>query len=48
MARALGYLQKDIYDIPRGDIQTIFKHSPYDQVHRLGLRPETGNFPLKI
>jgi len=38
--RALQYLQKGL-PIPRGTIQTIFRHCPYDEVHRLGLSPAT-------
>jgi len=38
--RALQYLQKGL-PIPRGTIQTIFRHCPYDEVHRLGLLPST-------
>lgn len=40
----MSFLQQDILDIPRGDIQTIFRHSPYDQVHRLGLQSSTESF----
>lgn len=38
--RALLYLQQGL-PIPRGTIQTIFRHCPYDEVHRLGLLPST-------
>lgn len=38
--RALTYLQRGL-PIPRGTIQTVFRHCPYDEVHRLGLLPST-------
>jgi S1-C subfamily serine protease len=38
--RALQYLQRGL-PVPRGTIQTIFRHCPYDEVHRLGLKPST-------
>jgi len=34
--RALHHLQK-AESIPRGTVQTVFRHCPYDEVHRLGL-----------
>ncbi|KAJ3026655.1 UNVERIFIED_CONTAM: serine protease [Siphonaria sp. JEL0065] len=41
VVRVLEYLQNGILHIPRGTLQTIFKYSPYDEVKRLGLIPET-------
>ena len=43
----MSYIQRG-EEIPRGDIQTIFKHVSYDQVSRLGLKPDTGNGLPKI
>jgi len=37
---ALEILRQNILDIPRGTIQTVFRHCPYDEVHRLGLTRE--------
>ena len=31
----------ELPDISRGTLQTIFKHEPYDEVSRLGLKEET-------
>jgi len=38
--RALQYLRKN-ESIPRGTIASIFRHCPYDEVHRLGLTAST-------
>lgn len=47
VARTLSLLQRGETKIPRGDIQTIFRHSPYDLVHRLGLQNETEAYVRK-
>jgi len=46
VARALK-LVREGNNVARGDIQTVFRHCPYDQVHRLGLRDETESLVRK-
>ncbi len=38
--RALKLIQ-DGKPVPRGTLETVFRYTPYDEVRRLGLRPET-------
>jgi len=38
--RALQFLQQEL-SIPRGTVQAIFRHCPYDELHRLGLAATT-------
>ncbi len=44
VARALTLLRQGLTEreITRGTVQTVFTHSPYNEVHRLGLR--AGNY----
>jgi S1-C subfamily serine protease len=39
VVRALSYIKSSL-PVPRGDIQTVFKHAAYDEVRRLGLKEE--------
>ena len=40
MQRALQLIQKG-QPVPRGTLHTVFEYTPYDELVRLGLRPET-------
>ncbi|KAJ3323553.1 serine protease [Boothiomyces sp. JEL0866] len=46
VVRALDFIKKNL-PVPRGTIQTIFQHSPYDELKRLGLDFETESFLRK-
>lgn len=40
IVRALGYLQAG-KPVPRGTLQVAFEYTPYDELRRLGLQPDT-------
>jgi S1-C subfamily serine protease len=40
VVRALKYIDA-VKPVPRGTLETVFKYTPYDELRRLGLNPET-------